>query len=180
MKASLDSAFLRRLRFIVNFPFPSIADRRRIWEKVFLQEDVEHGLAAPPLGPLDYERLARLNLAGGQIHNVALNAAFAAAHADSNVTMRHILAAARAEFGKLDRPSTRRTSAGRTLRQGRGYRHDRPHPHRAPGAGGSEGELVSRRARGASAGDRTNEADYGAGSESFQWRHRSRALSQRS
>ena len=104
MKAALDSAFTRRLRFIVNFPFPTAADRRRLWERAFLQDDVRHGLPAPPLGALDYDRLARLNLAGGQIHNVALNAAFLAAHAGSPVSMAMILDAARAEFVKTDRP----------------------------------------------------------------------------
>jgi hypothetical protein len=53
---------------------------------------------------LDYDRLARLNLTGGSIHNAALNAAFLGAQADSPVTMPLALAAARAEFLKLDRP----------------------------------------------------------------------------
>ena len=104
MKTALDSAFTRRLRFIVNFPFPGPADRRRLWERAFLQDEVRRGQAAPPLGALDYDRLGRLNLAGGQIHNVALNAAFLAAHAGTAVTMTHILDAARAEFVKTDRP----------------------------------------------------------------------------
>ena len=104
MKSALDTAFLRRLRFIVNFPFPGIDDRRRLWEKVFLQDHLLHGLPAPPLDTLDYDRLARLNLAGGSVHSVALNAAFMAAHAGTKVTMPLILAAARAEFIKLERP----------------------------------------------------------------------------
>ena len=104
MKGALDTAFLRRLRFIVNFPFPAVADRRRLWEKVFLQDNVVRGMPAPPLDTLDYDRLARLNLAGGHIHNVALNAAFMAAHAGTKVTMPLIFEAARAEFVKLDRP----------------------------------------------------------------------------
>jgi hypothetical protein len=104
MKSALDTAFLRRLRFILNFPFPSIADRRRLWEKVFMQEDVARGLPAPPIDELDYDRLARLNLTGGHIHNVALNASFMAAHAGTKVTMPLILNAARVEYLKLDRP----------------------------------------------------------------------------
>jgi hypothetical protein len=104
MKSALDTAFLRRLRFIVNLPFPGIADRRRLWEKVFLQDDVLRGLPAPPLAALDYDRLARLSLAPGDIHNTALNAAFLAAHAGTQVTMPLILEAARAEFLKRDRP----------------------------------------------------------------------------
>jgi hypothetical protein len=105
MKSALDSAFLRRLRFVVNFPFPGLADRRRLWEKVFLQQDAALELAVPPLAVLDYDRLARLNLTGGHIHNVALNACFMAANSPpSIVTMPLVLEAARAEFMKLDRP----------------------------------------------------------------------------
>ncbi|MFZ1218006.1 MAG: AAA family ATPase [Chthoniobacterales bacterium] len=104
MKSALDSAFLRRLRFVVTFPFPGVADRRLLWEKVFLQQDVARQLSGPPLETLDYERLARFNLAGGNIHNVALNACFMAADARSKVTMPLVLEAARAEFLKLDRP----------------------------------------------------------------------------
>jgi hypothetical protein len=96
LRGSLDTAFVRRLRFIVSFPFPGIAERQRMWQKAF-----------PPLTPvrqLDYARLARLNLTGGSIHNAALNAAFLGAHANSPVTMPLALAAAKAEFVKLDRP----------------------------------------------------------------------------
>jgi hypothetical protein len=103
-KTALDQAFLRRLRFIVNFYFPAVADRRRLWSKAFLQHDAGKGLPAPPLGPLDYDRLSGLNLTGGHIHNVALNAAFMAAHLGTAITMPLILDAARAEFRKLDRP----------------------------------------------------------------------------
>jgi hypothetical protein len=104
MKSALDSAFLRRLRFIVNFPFPGVADRRCLWEKVFLQRDAGSPLPVPPIEHLDYERLARLNLAGGHIHNVALNAAFMAAHSGTKITMGLVLEAAKAEVMKLDRP----------------------------------------------------------------------------
>jgi ATP-dependent 26S proteasome regulatory subunit len=103
LKKTLDNAFLRRLRFVIDFPFPAVTDRRRLWEKVFLQEDAKHNLPAPPLDILDYERLARLNLTGGHIHNVALNACFIAADSRSKVTMPIVLEAARAEFLKLDR-----------------------------------------------------------------------------
>jgi SpoVK/Ycf46/Vps4 family AAA+-type ATPase len=96
MKSALDQAFLRRLRFIVNFPFPGAEDRKRIWRKVFPAET--------PIERLDYDRLARLNLTGGSIHNIALNAAFLAAQAGGAVTMPLVLAAARTEFRKLERP----------------------------------------------------------------------------
>lgn len=104
MKSALDTAFLRRLRFVINFPYPTQADRRRLWEKVFLQPDARNNLAVPPLDRLDYERLAKLNLAGGNIHNAALNAAFRAAAEGSVVTMQLVLEAIRTELRKLDRP----------------------------------------------------------------------------
>jgi hypothetical protein len=96
MKAAMDTAFLRRLRFIVSFPFPGPAERRAIWAHVF-----------PPSVPkdeLDFERLARLNVTGGSIHNIALNAAFLAARAGTPVTMPFVLEAARTEFRKLEKP----------------------------------------------------------------------------
>ena len=96
MKSSLDPAFVRRLRFIVNFPFPGAAERAAIWRKVF-----------PPrvdTGALDFARLARLNLTGGSIHNIALNAAFAAAEAGGTLTMPILLETARAEYLKLEKP----------------------------------------------------------------------------
>jgi ATP-dependent 26S proteasome regulatory subunit len=96
LKSSLDHAFMRRLRFIVNFSFPGVAERQVMWEKVFPPET--------PTEDLDFRRLARLNLTGASIHNVALNAAFLAAQAGTPVTMALVLAAARTEFRKLDRP----------------------------------------------------------------------------
>ncbi|MEH1800130.1 MAG: ATP-binding protein [Nostoc sp.] len=96
LKSSLDHAFMRRLRFIVNFPFPGVAERQVMWQKVFPPET--------PIQDLDFNRLARLNMTGGSIHNIALNAAFLAAGASTSVTMQLVLAAARAEFRKLDRP----------------------------------------------------------------------------
>jgi hypothetical protein len=95
MKNALDAAFTRRLRFIVNFPFPGVAERREIWRDVFPPQTVTRGF--------NIDRLAQLNLTGGNIHNVALNAAFLAAKANKPVTMPLIFKAARAEFGKLER-----------------------------------------------------------------------------
>jgi hypothetical protein len=96
MKSALDQAFLRRLRFVVNFPFPGAAERKAIWQKVFP--------SGVPKSDLDCDRLARLNMTGGNIYNVALNAAFMAARAGTPVTMPLVLDAARAEFRKLERP----------------------------------------------------------------------------
>jgi hypothetical protein len=102
MKNALDAAFMRRLRFIVNFPFPGAGERKLIWQKVFPQTDTFQKKLEIS-GP-DYERLARFNLTGGNIHSIALNSAFAAAQADSNVTLPILLAAMRTEFRKLDKP----------------------------------------------------------------------------
>jgi hypothetical protein len=96
MKSALDEAFMRRLRFIVNFPFPGITERKMILQKIFP--------SGVPKKNLDYHRLARLNLAGGSIYNIAVNAAFMAAQGDEPVSMPLVLSAARAEFHKLERP----------------------------------------------------------------------------
>ncbi|HXM45799.1 MAG TPA: ATP-binding protein [Bryobacteraceae bacterium] len=98
LKDNLDQAFLRRLRFIVQFPFPDAALRTRIWERVFPAETPTEGL--------DAGKLARLNVAGGDIRNIALHAAFLAARDAGPVTMGHLRRAARSEYAKLERPLT--------------------------------------------------------------------------
>jgi hypothetical protein len=96
MKGALDSAFLRRIRFVVNFPFPGVAERKAIWSSVFP--------AKANVAALDLERLARLTLTGGSIQGIALNAAFLAAKSGAQISMATVLDAARAEFRKLDKP----------------------------------------------------------------------------
>ena len=97
MKDALDQSFLRRLRFVVQFPFPNAAARAQIWNRAFP--------AKAPTRDLDVDRLARLQIPGGNIRNIALNAAFlAAGEAKPAITMSHVLHAARAEYAKLDRP----------------------------------------------------------------------------
>ena len=96
LKAHLDSAFIRRLRFIVNFPHPEAIQRREIWAKVFP--------AQANTAVLDLDRLSRFDITGGTIRNIALNAAFLAAGTRQQViTMPLILEAARTEFRKMDR-----------------------------------------------------------------------------
>ncbi|NEO94801.1 MAG: ATP-binding protein, partial [Moorea sp. SIO3G5] len=94
-KSTIDQAFLRRLRFIVNFPFPGVEQRAKIWQKSFPKET--------PTEMLDWERLSRFNFTGGNIHSIALNAAFMAAEEGKSVTMDVVMAAARMEFKKLDK-----------------------------------------------------------------------------
>lgn len=96
MKSSLDAAFTRRLRFIVNFPHPGIAERKLMWERAFPAKALAE--------PLDVTRLAKLNVTGAVIANAALNAAFLAVRDDSQVTIRYVLSALRQEFVKADRP----------------------------------------------------------------------------
>jgi hypothetical protein len=95
MKESLDTAFLRRLRFVVQFPFPDAAQRAEIWRRVFP--------ADTPLDALNHAGLSRLDVAGGNIRNMALNAAFLAAEAREPVRMIHLLQAAQNEYAKLER-----------------------------------------------------------------------------
>jgi hypothetical protein len=96
MKEALDPAFLRRIRFVVQFPFPDVEGRAEIWKRVFP--------ARTPTEGLDALQLARLNVAGGNIRNIAVNAAFLAAEANQPVRMSHLQRAARMEYAKLERP----------------------------------------------------------------------------
>ena len=94
-RTALDRAFLRRLRFLLEFPFPSSENRRLIWSKAFPTET--------PLSGLDLDGLARLEITGGNIRNIALNAAFLAASEGASVQMAHVLHAARREYAKIDK-----------------------------------------------------------------------------
>jgi hypothetical protein len=100
MKSALDTAFMRRLRFIVNFPYPGPAERRLIWEKVFPAEMRAEGM--------DFDRLAKLNFTGGNVFTIAVNAAFLSAREGAPIGMRHVLEAARAEARKLEMPINER------------------------------------------------------------------------
>jgi hypothetical protein len=104
MQHAIDPAFMRRLRFIVQFPFPDAAARARIWRGIFP--------AATPVGELDFGQLAQLNVAGGVIRNIAMHAAFLAADDSMLVEPRHILAAARTEYAKIDKPLTAAETRG--------------------------------------------------------------------
>jgi len=98
MRQALDPAFLRRIRFVVPFPFPDAGARAEIWRRIFP--------AATPTEGLKVEKLARLNVPGGNIRNIALQAAFGAAEAGEPVRMAHLLRAARTECAKIEKPLT--------------------------------------------------------------------------
>lgn len=96
MRNSLDRAFTRRIRFIVNFRFPDEKSRVEIWKKIFPP--------SVPVRELDYARLATLELTGGNIRNIALGSAFLAADEGAPVSMAHIEHAAREEYDKIGKP----------------------------------------------------------------------------
>lgn len=96
LKSAVDKAFQRRLRFTVNFPFPDASQREAIWGRIFP--------ANTPTQHLDFRKLAQLNVTGGNIRNIALNAAFLAAESGTAVQMVHLLHAARFEAQKIERP----------------------------------------------------------------------------
>jgi SpoVK/Ycf46/Vps4 family AAA+-type ATPase len=92
---NMDDAFVRRMHHTVDFPLPGEPERVRIWEQVFPAE-------TPREPGLDLERVARrVEVAGGNIRNIALAAAFLAAEEDDVVRMGHLVRAARREFRKM-------------------------------------------------------------------------------
>jgi ATPase family associated with various cellular activities (AAA) len=104
LQSNLDDAFMRRLRFVTQFSFPDATHRAKIWQRIF-----------PPKTPtqeLDFEKLAHLNTAGGNIRIIALNAAFMAADAGEAVQMKHILKATQTEYEKLGKSLTSVEVAG--------------------------------------------------------------------
>jgi ATP-dependent 26S proteasome regulatory subunit len=95
LRENMDDAFTRRIRFIVEFPFPDARHRQEIWQSHFPPK-------APVSGSIDYEFLARrFQIAGGNIKNVALNAAFLAAENGGMIEMKHVLHGTKREFEKM-------------------------------------------------------------------------------
>lgn len=95
MSKNIDAAFLRRMHFCIEFPFPDENLRLRIWRGIF-------PLQAPIKDNLDLEFLAsRFKIAGGNIKNVALAAAFHAAEDGGIIGMEHIMLAMKREYQKL-------------------------------------------------------------------------------
>jgi hypothetical protein len=96
-RQNIDEAFLRRLDFAIDFPFPEAADRVLIWRRLLPE--------AAPVGPdVDVEALAeRFELSGGAIRNCSLSAAFMAADDGGRIEMRHLVRAVAAEYRKNGR-----------------------------------------------------------------------------
>ena len=96
-RSNIDDAFLRRLDFVVDFPFPETDDRRRIWQLLLPDQ-------APVGDDVDLEFLAtRFKLSGGGIRNCSLAAAFIAAEEGGAIGMEHLVRAVALEYGKLGR-----------------------------------------------------------------------------
>jgi hypothetical protein len=95
LKSTLDPAFLRRVRFVVEFPFPDAAQRSEIWRRVFPP--------GVPVSGLDFARLGRLSVTGANIRNIAMTAAVISAERQQAVAMSHLLRAARIECAKLEK-----------------------------------------------------------------------------
>lgn len=95
LSQNIDEAFLRRLHFNVAFPFPDREQRKRIWQGIF-------PAAAPVDEKLDMDFLAeKFILAGGNIKNIAVNAAFYAAQSSCSIGIKQIMLAAKREYKKL-------------------------------------------------------------------------------
>lgn len=96
LESNIDDAFLRRIHLGVEFPHPDRSARAEIWQRVFPGDT--------PVGDLDYDFLARLDLTGGHIRNVALTAAFYAAEEDAAVRMEAVVRAVKREYQKAGIP----------------------------------------------------------------------------
>src|SRR5262245_24249678 len=96
-RRNIDDAFVRRLDFVIDFPFPEPEDRRRIWELLLPAE-------APLAQDIDLDFLAtQFKLSGGGIRNCSLSAAFQAADDGGLIEMRHLVRAVALEYGKQGR-----------------------------------------------------------------------------
>jgi hypothetical protein len=98
LRSSLDTAFLRRIRFTLQFPFPDAAQRAEIWRRAFPKQ--------APVDGIDIARLSQLSIPGGSIRNIALHAAFLAADEGSSLGMTHLLRAARSDYAKMEKALT--------------------------------------------------------------------------
>ena len=96
-RRNIDDAFMRRLDFVIDFPFPEAADRERLWRSLMPEE--------APLSPdVSFSVLAeRFKLSGGAIRNCTLAAAFLAAEEGDEITMSQLVRAVAVEYGKLGR-----------------------------------------------------------------------------
>jgi SpoVK/Ycf46/Vps4 family AAA+-type ATPase len=104
LRSAIDPAFLRRIRFVVQFPFPDGRQRMEIWRRML-------PLTVPMQG-IDLERLAQLSVPGGNIRTIALNAVFLAADEGVPLQMRHLHRSAQSEYVKLEKSLTETEVSG--------------------------------------------------------------------
>lgn len=98
LSKNIDDAFLRRMQIVIEFPFPDENQRKLIWKGIFPKE-------CPIAHDIDYKFLSeKIKLAGGNIKNMALSAAFYAVENSGQVNMHHILHAAKREYQKVGKP----------------------------------------------------------------------------
>lgn len=91
---NIDSAFFRRISYVIHFPFPDVESRKMIWQNMYPKE-------VPMSEDIDFDYLAKqFELAGGNIKNVAVTSAFLAAKNNSEISMKHILLAIKYELTK--------------------------------------------------------------------------------
>jgi len=98
----LPESFMRQMSFVLSFPFPDPAQREAIWRRVFSSQSVTQSVTKG----LDFPRLARLELPGGHIRDIALHATFLAAEQKQPVNMQHLRRAAQNHYAKVGRPMT--------------------------------------------------------------------------
>ncbi|PWT81507.1 MAG: hypothetical protein C5B57_10335 [Blastocatellia bacterium] len=120
LRKNIDEAFVRRLQFTIEFPFPNAAERRRLWDVVWPAE-------APRDAEIDFDTLAdRFEITGGSVRNIVLAAAFLAADDGRPVNMHHLLHATQRELQKMGKIVTEgefephlklRPSGGSTLQE---------------------------------------------------------------
>jgi hypothetical protein len=96
-RRNIDDAFIRRLDFVVDFPFPEADDRTKLWRRLLPSE-------APTAEDVDLEFLgSQFKLSGGAIRNCCLSAAFQAADENETIHMLHLVRAVAQEYAKQGR-----------------------------------------------------------------------------
>ncbi len=94
LMGNIDAAFMRRITYVVHFPFPEPPAREAIYRGMLPAD-------APVAEDIDWRFLAeKFELSGGHIKNIVLSAAFMAAGEGAPISMRHMLRAAVTELKK--------------------------------------------------------------------------------
>ena len=100
LRKNMDEAFARRMHYSLEFPVPEEPDRLRIWQHIFPGE-------APLSEDADLKFMARqFKISGGNIKNIALNAAFLAAQDGKLITIEHLIRATKREYQKIGKLCT--------------------------------------------------------------------------